>query len=104
MELTKRLILELLKNEKLMNPGECVEFTFKDWTLILRKEEHIYDPCNFSIMGDHKNGASWHRRYIGMEKALLHVLNHFNENANMKNRYKSLLDVMVDAKAEIKQE
>ena len=104
MELTKRLILELLKNEKLMKPGECVRFTFKGWTLILRKEEQTYDPCNFSIMGDHKNGASWHRRYIGMEKALLHVLNHFNENANMKNRYKSLLDVMVDAKAEIKQE
>lgn len=101
MELTKGLIMDLLKNEQLMKPGECIKFTFRNWNLTLRKEEPIYRPFTFSVIGNHTNGFTWDRRYIDMNAALLHILNHFNENANIKNRYKTLNDVIIDAKSEI---
>lgn len=101
MELTKELILDSLKNEKLMKAGECIQFAFMNWNLTIRKEDPIYRPFTFSVTGRHTNGSTWDRRYIDMSTALLHILNHFNENANIKNRYKTINDVIIDTKSEI---
>jgi hypothetical protein len=102
-ELSKEFILEMLLNEKLWSVGDYTEFSFNDWNLMLRKEEETYNPFTVVLDGLNMNGCgSWGRRYINTEAALLHILNHFNENANIKNRYKTLNDALFDSKGEIK--
>lgn len=81
--------------------GKSNNFTFGDWNLTLRKEEKAYGPFSFSVTGKHKNGSSWGRRYTSMENAFLHILNHLNENANIKNRYETLIEALLDKKSEI---
>lgn len=83
--MNKAFIIETLKSCESWREGQRVTFKHNDWKLILRKEEAIYNPFTFSISGK-KSGTheTISRRYLSAEAALLHVLNRFNENANMK--------------------
>lgn len=97
MKLNKEYIIRTLEEEKLWEEGEADTFEYGDWELTLRKEEKNYSPFIFSLNGKKKNSLeSWGRRYKDMEEVFLHVLNRFNENANVKNRYKTLADCIAD--------
>lgn len=91
--LNKDYILTTLAEEELWKVGESNTFIFENWSITLRKEEKIYKPFMYSINGEKKNtNETFNRRYINMEKAFLHILNNFNENANIKNKYETLSD------------
>lgn len=94
-ELNKDYITTTLSEERLWKVGESDTFTFENWTITLRKEEKIYKPFLYSINGK-KEGTkeTFDRRYTSMEKAFLHILNHFNENVNIKDKYTTLSDAL----------
>ena len=103
MELNKAYIIQTLQEEHLWKTGESDTFTFNEWELTLRKEDKIYLPYTFAIIGKKKNSnETINRRYKSVEKAFLHILNHFNENINVQNRYRKLDDVFSDKLSEIK--
>lgn len=91
----KAFIIETIKSSKTWNEGDCIVFRHSNWALILRKEESIYSPFTFSISG-HREGTheTISRRYTSVENAFLHILNDFNENAVIKNKYDSLDDAL----------
>ena len=86
---------QLLREEHLWKAGEsdsfAVEMSGKEWEFTLRREEPEYMPFKFSLEGK-VNGTNegWGRRYPSMAAALLHIVNHLNENAAIKNRYGSI--------------
>ena len=90
-KMTKKYIVNTLSEEKLWKEGESDSFVFGKWNLTLRKEEGIYHPFIYAVRGVHENGT-WSRRYTSMEKAFLHIVNGFNENANIKNNYETIGD------------
>jgi len=91
MELNKEYIIKTLEEEALWKDGEEDTFRYGNWEITLRKEEKIYKPFVFSIYGRKDNSnETWNRRYTSMEDAFLQVLNRFNENVNIKNKYKTL--------------
>lgn len=95
--LDAKLIFRLLREERLMKIGESDSFAIGGgWELTLRKEESRYYPYAYVITG-HKVGTdeTISRRFTSMESALLHCINHFNENANVQNRYKTLEDAIL---------
>ena len=93
--LNNEYILTTLSEEKLWKVGESDTFIFENWNITLRKEEEIYKPFMYSINGEKNNtNETFSRRYTTVEKAFLHILNHFNENANIKNRYETLSDAL----------
>ena len=104
MELTKTYIFETLLSEHLWDVGQTAEFSFRHWDLTLRKEEEIYSPFQFAVTGKHKEFPTntWGRRYTSMSDAFLHILNHFNENASIRNRYDSISEALFDSRSEIK--
>lgn len=58
-----------------------------------KKEEPIYKPFIFAINGKKSNSnETISRRFISAEMAFLYILNDFNENCNVKNKYQSLED------------
>ena len=78
--------------------GEKVNFTYKNgnanvWNLTLKREEEKYYPYIFSLEGN-KVGTNetWSRRYSSLEDAILHIVNCFNENANVKDEYSNIED------------
>ena len=89
--MNKAFIIETINSSKTWNETERIVFRHNNWNLILRKEESIYSPFTFSISGN-KEGTheTIGRRYTSVEDAFLHVLNGFNENATIKNKYDSL--------------
>jgi len=93
-KLTKKYIEITLQEERLWKVGESDTFKFGEWKLTLRREENIYKPFKYSLEGMKRNTngtvSSWSRRYISMEKAFLHILNRFNENANIRDNYNSI--------------
>lgn len=91
-EFNKKYIEMTLQEERLWKAGESDIFTFNGWELTLRKEEKIYKPFTYSVVGNKTNDTSISRRYTSMESAFLHILNGFNENANIKNKYNSIND------------
>lgn len=91
----KDSINQMLEEERLQKPGESDSFVYDEWELSITKEEPKYSPFEYSVRGNHNNGSSWSRRYTSMEKAILHILNDFNENANILNRYDSLEDAFM---------
>jgi len=64
----------------------------------LRKEEEIYEPYKYSLRGK-KIGTNetWSRRYRSVEEAFLHIINHLNENANIKNKYNYIEDWLLES-------
>ena len=74
-------VVKLLSEGQLWKSGETHDFIYDHWKLTLRKEEAKYAPYAYAVVGSNMNGCgSWSRRYISVEKALLHVFNRFNEN------------------------
>ena len=78
------------------NTGDTTHFSFGPWNLALRKEEPQYHPFLYGLRGRHTNGATWERRYVSPEAALLHVFNRFNENADLPDHYASLSQALAD--------
>lgn len=95
MRLDLQFILESLSKEEHWKPGDHVSFFFDNWNLSLKREEDQYKPFTFSVSGSKQNtDETITRRYLSMEKAFLHILNRFNENANVKNVFQSLSDIV----------
>ena len=83
-------VRRLLDEERLMKNGESDGFRLQlnfRWYVELRKED---GPRVAPL----DNIQSFSRRYVSMEKALLHCLNGFNENAAIPNRYESIQDYL----------
>ena len=77
-----------------MKAGESDSFTIQLFFLwyvrIPREPEHLA-PFKYALEACClDNVQTFSRRYITLEKALLHCLNGFNENAVIPNRYQSL--------------
>lgn len=101
-EMTREHVLRILKEEHLWKAGECDTLKVKlsqEWEFILRREEETYFPNTFSLSGN-KIGSkeTWSRRYKTMEDALLHIVNHLNENASVRNRYQSIDEWLLEGK------
>lgn len=95
MELNLQFILKSLAYEPSWKAGDRVSFSFDNWNLTLKRVEEKYSPFTFSLFGEKVNSQeTWSRRYVSMEQAYLHILNRFNENGAMENKYKSLDDIV----------
>lgn len=94
--LNKKFIKQLLERKNDFKIGEKVNFIYKNdneniWNLTLRREEKKYSPFIFSLEGKRiGTDETWGRRYTSLEKAILHILNDFNENINIKNKYTNI--------------
>ena len=85
-KLSKDYILTTLAEEHLWKVGEKDTFKFRNWSLTLRKEEEKYAPYKYALNGKKNNSLeTWSRRYYSMEDTFKHILNNFNENANIRN-------------------
>ena len=95
--LTKELVLQWLKEAGGWEAGHNELFEYKHWSLGIHKEDDSYQPFTFGVAGHHKGTAETIcRRYRSIEEAMLHVVNGFNENANVRNPYASLDEAMND--------
>lgn len=99
-EMNKTLLADIINDSKNGKSGDRALFTYTNtnngkWLLTLKKEEDIYEPLKFSLAGK-KEGTheTIGRRYVNVEKALLHIFNDFNENACIRNRYNNLEEVI----------
>ena len=92
-QLTPEFVRRLL-DEDLMKAGESDSFTiqlFFLWYVRIRREPENLAPFKYALEACClDNVQTFSRRYITLEKALLHCLNGFNENAVIPNRYQSL--------------
>ena len=103
--LDAKMILRLLREEYLMKPGESDSFSINingtQWEMKLKRESEAYLPFKYSLTGrcTELTPAGTHatvsRRFTTIDGALLHCLNHFNENANVRNKYNSIEDALV---------
>lgn len=95
-QFSKKYVIQSLKDEYLWKIGDKDHFevTFsKKWKLTLRREEEIYAPFKYSLEGNVAGtNETWSRRYLSMEDAFLHVVNLFNEDAAVKNKYKDIYE------------
>lgn len=96
--LNTKLIKSLVERKNDFEIGEKEEFIYKNdnenvWNLTLKREEEKYYPYIFSLEGS-KVGTNetWSRRYSSLEDAILHIVNCFNENANVKDEYSNMED------------
>ena len=95
--LTKELVLLWLKEADGWEAGHNELFEYKHWSLGIHKEDDSYQPFTFGVAGHHKGTVETiGRRYRSIEAALLHVVNDFNEHANVRNPYASLDEAMND--------
>lgn len=99
-EMTKKYVLQTLKEEHLWKVGESDTFEVilsQRWEFTLRKEEKEYLPNKYCLTGK-KIGTyeTWSRRYISMEKAFLHIVNDLNENPMIKNKYNYIEDWLLE--------
>lgn len=99
--MTKAFVAYTLGTESTWKPGDEVTFQllFRNcnsaWEMTLTYESEDYAPFAYRLEGrqityeghEPEHPATWGRRYYTMEKAFLHILNHFNENANIRNHY-----------------
>lgn len=100
MLMTREYVIQTLKNEHLWEIGHYVTFEVmlsQKWEFTLRKEEEIYAPYNYALNG-RKIGTyeTWNRRYRSVEEAFLHIVNHLNEDADVKNKYDYIEDWLLD--------
>lgn len=100
--MTKEYVIQTLKEEHLWKVGESDTFEVmlsQKWEFTLRREEEIYAPYKYSLNGNAiGTDERWSRRYRSMEEAFLHIANHLNENANIKNRYNYIEDWLLESK------
>lgn len=95
MEMTREYVAKTLREEHLWKPGEADTFEYmlsKKWKFTLKREEG-YEPYKYSLVG-RKIGTNetWSRKYISMELAFLHIVNHLNENVNKKDKYQNIYE------------
>ena len=98
--MTKEYVLRTLKEEHLWKAGASDTFEAQlsqKWEFTLRKEEECYAPFTYSLTGK-KLGTNetWGRRYRSMDDAFLHIVNHLNENANVKDRHNRIEDWLLE--------
>lgn len=94
MEFTKGYIMHTLTEEDEWKPGDFDEFTYGGWNLKLEREDYC-SIFRFSVTGKRIGAKETLKRcFSSMEGAFLHILNGFNENAEIKNRYKTLEQAM----------
>ena len=98
-QLDVALVRRLLDEERLMKNGESDGFRLQldfGWYVELRKEDRPrVAPFRYVVEAYClDNIQCFLRRYVSMEKALLHCLNGFNENATIPNRYESIQDYL----------
>ena len=82
-----------------MKNGESDSFRLQlhfGWYVTLRKENRPHvAPFKYVIEAYClDNIQQFSRRYVSMEKALLHCLNGFNENASIPDDYKSIQEYL----------
>lgn len=101
--LNVNFINELMERKNNLEIGEEVEFLYKSdnenvWNLTLKREEDQYYPFIFALEGN-KIGTNetWGRRYTSMEQAILHIVNNFNENVSIKDKYSNLEEYILEA-------
>ena len=102
LEMTKEYVMQTLREEHLWKVGESDTFEVmlsQKWEFTLRKEEEIYAPYKYALNGK-KLGTheTWSRRYRSMDAAFLHIVNRLNENANIKDKYKSIEEWLLESK------
>lgn len=90
MKLSTELIRKITEESSHWKPGDNVDFTYGNWQITITRENKLYEPFLFFLEGVNRRGGSFTRRYISIEKAILHVINHFNENVAVRNRFESL--------------
>lgn len=93
--LDQSLVKRLLDEEVLMKKGETDCFKLQlafAWYVEIRKEDDVlYKPFRYTLNARClDNAQNFDRRYVTLEAALLHCLNHFNENAQISDHYKSV--------------
>jgi len=94
MDFTKGYIMYTMTEEDQWKPGDSDEFTYGGWNLKLEREDY-YSPFRFSVTGERiGTKETLERYYSSMEDAFLYILNEFNENADVKNRYETLEQAM----------
>lgn len=98
-QLDVALVRRLLDEERLMKNGESDGFRLQldfEWYVELRKEDRPrIVPFKYAVEAYClDNIQSFSRRYVSMEKALLHCLNGFNDNAALPDRYESIQDYL----------
>lgn len=99
-EMTKEYVSRIIQEENLWKEGETDTFSFmmsQMWEFILRKEEKMYEPFKYSLSGK-KIGTYeiWSRRYTSMEAAFLHIVNCLNENVNIRDKYRSIEEWLLE--------
>lgn len=98
--LGKKYVLDVLREEPLWKIGHEIVFDAtlaQKWKFTLRKEDAC-PPYRYSLKGI-KTGTceTWIRRYKSADDAFLHVVNHLNENTNVKDRYACLEDWLLSS-------
>ena len=93
--LDRSLVKEILEKEERMAKGETISFILQIsflWHVRVTKEDDPrYAPYRYALNAYClDNPQCFDRRYTTLEKALLHCLNRFNENATVKNRYRTM--------------
>lgn len=85
-KMTEEYIIQTLKEERLWKVKERDFFAFGEWEIALTKEENGY-----SIFASNETGIkTFIKVYESMEDAFLHVVNNFNENPSIENRYNTV--------------
>ena len=96
---TTKEVLDFYPKEHRMKNGESDGFRLQldfGWYVELRKEDRPrVAPFRYVVEAYCLDNIQYFlRRYVSMEKALLHCLNGFNENAAIPNRYESIHDYL----------
>lgn len=95
--LTKELVQKWLKEADRWEVGHGVVFRYKGWDIGIRKVDDAFESYRFGLSGRRKETKETiSRRYWSIEDALLHTVNGFNENANVRNHYDSLGEALCD--------
>ncbi len=97
--LTPLTVSRLLEDGCRLGKGSVLSFRLRLhflWhVVIMRGKEDRYLPFRYRLTAVCLDGPqSFGRRYTSFDKALLHCLNSFNENATLKDRYASVEDYL----------
>lgn len=90
----------MLEEEERITKGGTRSFTLRihfPWHVKITKEDNPeYAPYRYALNAYClDNPQCFNRRYTTLEKALLHCLNGFNENATIKDRYHSIGEYLI---------
>ncbi|MBR1377940.1 MAG: hypothetical protein IJ557_02295 [Bacteroidaceae bacterium] len=89
----KSYVMQTLREARLWKPGESDTFTHNGYNIRLEREEQKYAPFIWKVQANKTfptHTVHTGRRYMTMESAFLHILNSFNENVNIPDKYKSV--------------